>query len=510
MRNETKLLEVRIIRLAIYLLPFQTFACKQAGFGVIEPATIPIVILVILSFIKSGFQPLKAFSKKQSVYSIAIFLGLMIITTIFNFLIDNFYDYYKNLGVLFSLVFLLSIYYITSLSITSPVQSQKLCQDFLKVSLFVCLTVILEYLIYLSTGINYLRQIFNSIDAVLPYPTVYREYIGRYSYSNLSAILDRFQGILREPADVGIFAMPALAIIIQMLLLGILKKGKKFLAILSIILILWATMLTYSITNFFMMFVLLLYFTFTAKKVREILNKNIFKTFVSTFYVLSIFIVVALIMFIFRDTFPEIIADRLNNLYSFWESGKLLNPFQLTNSDIDISNLSVGTILNSYSTAIYALQNNPFVGLGLGNFVLGFQSAAPFQEGILGRLCRYDGYSMLSRLLVECGIVGTICFIWIFWSRANQIKDFFTRIILIENPLLRKHYLYLAKIGLAISVGAMSELGFLMLNRPSYWNVVFPLLFGICFKSNLSFFYFDRGKDINKIAVTKTDEARNY
>ena len=106
MRNETKLLEVRIIRLAIYLLPFQTFACKQAGFGVIEPATIPIVILVILSFIKSGFQPLKAFSKKQSVYSIAIFLGLMIITTIFNFLIDNFYDYYKNLGVLFSLVFL--------------------------------------------------------------------------------------------------------------------------------------------------------------------------------------------------------------------------------------------------------------------------------------------------------------------------------------------------------------------------------------------------------------------
>jgi hypothetical protein len=56
----------------------------------------------------------------------------------------------------------------------------------------------------------------------------------------------------------------------------------------------------------------------------------------------------------------------------------------------------------------------------------------------------------------------------------------------------------------------MSELGFLMLNRPSYWNIVFPLLFGICFKSNLSFFYFDRGKDINKIAVIKTDEARNY
>ncbi|CCI32214.1 membrane hypothetical protein [Microcystis sp. T1-4] len=104
---------------------------------------------------------------------------------------------------------------------------------------------------------------------------------------------------------------------------------------------------------------------------------------------------------------------------------------------------------------------------------------------------------MLSRLLVECGIVGTICFIWIFWSRANQIRDFFTRIILIENPLLRKHYLYLAKIGLAISVGAMSELGFLMLNRPSYWNVVFPLLFGICFKSNLSFFYFDQGERIS-------------
>ncbi|NCR71840.1 MAG: hypothetical protein GPI93_11890 [Microcystis aeruginosa LG13-12] len=503
-------MKIQLIRLSIYLLPFQVFGFAQGGFGTVEPAAIPLIILIILSFVQSGFQPLKAFGQKQQIYSILLFLILTIIGTIFSFLFDKYDSYYRSIGVLVSLIFLLLIYYVISATIKSPIESKQLCQDFLKVSIFICFTVILEYLIVLLTGVNSWRIILNSIGGGLPYPSIYAGYLDGYYSSVLLYDQDRFQGILREPADVGIYVIPALAIIIQALLLGILKKGKKFLAILSIILILWATMLTYSVTNFFMMFVLLLYFTFTAKKVREILNKNIFKTFVSTFYVLSIFIVVALIMFIFRDTFPEIIADRLNDLYSFWESGKLLNPFQLTNSDIDISNLSVGTILNSYSTAIYALQNNPFVGLGLGNFVLGFQSAAPFQEGILGILCRHDGYSMLSRLLVECGIVGTICFIWIFWSRANQIRDFFTRIILIENPLLRKHYLYLAKIGLAISVGAMSELGFLMLNRPSYWNVVFPLLFGICFKSNLSFFYFDRGKDINKIAVTKTDEARNY
>jgi hypothetical protein len=501
-------MKIQLIRLSIYLLPFQVFGFAQGGFGTVEPAAIPLIILIILSFVQSGFQPLKAFGQKQQIYSILLFLILTIIGTIFSFLFDKYDSYYRSIGVLVSLIFLLLIYYVISATIKSPIESKQLCKDFLKVSIFICFTVILEYLIVLLTGVNSWRIILNSIGGGLPYPSIYAGYLDGYYSSVLLYDQDRFQGILREPADVGIYVMPALAIIIQALLSGTLNKGKKLSAILIVIMMGWATVLSSSLTNYFAIAILFLYFMVISKKAQ--IKKHIFSTF---FKIFSIFVIITFttwMMFIFRNNFSEGIANRLNDLSAFWESSKLLNPSNLKDSDIGTGNLSVGVILNSYATAIYALQNSPFVGLGLGNFVWGFESAAPFQEGILGMLCRYDGYSMLSRLLVESGIVGTICFIWIFWSRANQIRDFFTRIILIENPRIRKHYLYLAKIGLAISVGAMSELGFLMLNRPSYWNIVFPLLFGICFKSNLSFFYFDRGKDINKIAVTKTDEARNY
>lgn len=280
------------------------------------------------------------------------------------------------------------------------------------------------------------------------------------------------------------------------------------------IIIVTSVTLTQSVTNIFALSLLIAYFIFINRKwrIRKFSKQSLIQlclTKVIPLFAIIFFLVI--VMFTYKEDinqFSPTIGSRLDELELFWSSGKFIDPFAL--KDSEITNISVGAILNSYSTAIYALQKNPLLGIGLGNFAHAFQEAAPLKAGILARLNQHDGYSMLSRLIVETGLAGLIIFIYIFGSRASQIRDFIAESKLTANPYLRNVYEHWAKLGVAISLGSMAELAFVMLNRPSYWNIVLPLLFGICFKSNFSFFYFDRGKDINKIAVIKTDEARNY
>jgi O-antigen ligase len=281
-----------------------------------------------------------------------------------------------------------------------------------------------------------------------------------------------------------------------------------------LIIIVTSVTLTQSVTNIFALSLLIAYFIFINRKwrIRKFSEQSLIQlclTKVIPLFAIIFFLVI--VIFTYKEDinqFSPTIGSRLDELELFWSSGKFIDPFAL--KDSEITNISVGAILNSYSTAIYALQKNPLLGIGLGNFAHAFQEAAPLKAGILVRLNQHDGYSMLSRLIVETGLAGLIIFIYIFGSRASQIRDFIAESKLTANPYLRNVYEHWAKLGVAISLGAMAELAFVMLNRPSYWNIVLPLLFGICFKSNFSFFYFDRGKDINKIAVIKTDEARNY
>ena len=308
--------------------------------------------------------------------------------------------------------------------------------------------------------------------------------------------------------------MPAFAIISQMLLSGYFKKNKRIFATISLIIIVTSVTLTQSVTNIFALSLLIAYFIFINRKwrIRKFSEQSLIQlclTKVIPLFAIIFFLVI--VIFTYKEDinqFSPTIGSRLDELELFWSSGKFIDPFAL--KDSEITNISVGAILNSYSTAIYALQKNPLLGIGLGNFAHAFQEAAPLKAGILARLNQHDGYSMLSRLIVETGLAGLIIFIYIFGSRASQIRDFIAESKLTANPYLRNVYEHWAKLGVAISLGSMAELAFVMLNRPSYWNIVLPLLFGICFKSNFSFFYFDRGKDINKIAVIKTDEARNY
>jgi hypothetical protein len=63
MRNKTKLLEIWLIRFSIYLLPFISLSFNEAGFGLIQPALVPILIVFILSVFWRGFQFKRALVK---------------------------------------------------------------------------------------------------------------------------------------------------------------------------------------------------------------------------------------------------------------------------------------------------------------------------------------------------------------------------------------------------------------------------------------------------------------
>jgi hypothetical protein len=345
--------------------------------------------------------------------------------------------------------------------------------------------VVLQFFIVSFTGRDYVAVTLASIARLLPYSV--RVAAAAQDYS-LSLGEGRYSGVLTEPGDLGIFAMPAFAIICQMLFLGYLKKNNRIFATISLIIIVTSVILTYSTTNIFALSLLVAYFIFINQKwrIRKFSRQSLMQlwlTKVIPFLAITFFFVI--VVFEYKkniDQFNPIIGSRINQLEFFWSSGKITDPFAL--KDSEITNISVGSILNSYSTAIYALQKNPLLGIGLGNFAYAFQEAAPLKAGILARLNQHDGYSMLFRLIVETGLAGLIIFIYIFGSRASQIRDLIAESKLTANPYLRNVYEHWAKLGVAISLGAMAELAFVMLNRPSYWNIVLPLLFGICFKSN--------------------------
>ena len=169
MRNETKLLEGWLIRLAIYLLPFVSLAFNEPGFGFIQPALVPILIVFILSIFLRGFQFKRAFGKSTYINLIIFFFSLIIISTFLSFITDNFYSTTKSLGVLISLLILFSVYYTVSWVTTNPATSKILAQDFVRVSVFICSLVVLQFFMVSFTGRDYVAGILASIARLLPY-----------------------------------------------------------------------------------------------------------------------------------------------------------------------------------------------------------------------------------------------------------------------------------------------------------------------------------------------------
>lgn len=451
----------KLIRLAIYLLPFTPFAFMQAGFGIIQPA-LPIIFLALTFFITlKGFKFKSVLGNSSSVEAIIIFFAIAIISTVLSFLTNQGFSLYKSVGVLVSLAVFISIYYSTSALNVSLHKSRIFFYDFLRVSFFISFLVIIEFAITKVLGKNYIYDFINDINRILPYSTP--KWID-FSFA------DRFKGILIEPSHVGLFTIPAFASLISIFFKN---KNHKFYSFLSIALLTFATFLSRSITNYFLLSLIAGFFLINQRIELKISNYK--KTAVITLIsLIFIAVFVLLIANQFQSHFHPIVQNRIKNI----------SNFMITQYYDNSTNLSVQVILNSYNATIYSLHKNLALGVGLGNIVQSYQTVV-LARGIDTRLNQHDGYSMLLRLLSEVGIAGTIAFLNIFWCRISQslklIEELKSNLII---SIDKKDFQKINNLVLMINSAAVASLLYALLNYPTYWNIVIPLLFGLCIKES--------------------------
>ncbi|MEB3215434.1 MAG: O-antigen ligase family protein [Nostocales cyanobacterium 94392] len=455
-------LQDKLIRLAIYLLPFTPFAFQNKGLGIIEPS-LPIILFVLALFGSQKYTINKlVLGNKKSANAVIFFLCIALISTFISVYFENFYSINKSIGVLISLLVFFSAYYTFSAVNVNPYKSGIFFNDFMNVSLFVASTVIIEFIIKKVLGQNYFYEIINSIHAFLPYSAP--------KWIDVS-ILDRYKGILKEPGDVGFFAIPAFTASISAFMID--KKNAY--TLFRIFFFTLSILLTNSTTNYFLLILIICFILINNNKNTK--NVKLFKKIIyGIFGLIFSTVVVILIITQFQSYFPLIIQDRIANLTNFFKTQYYDNT----------TNLSVQVILNSYNSAIYSLQKNPLFGVGLGNIAQSYEVVA-LARGIDTRLNQHDGYSMFLRLLTEVGVVGCVAFLYVFWSRLTQSLKF---IKYIHEYLIhfkdKNQCSELYKSVLMINSAGVSSLLYALVNRPTYWNLVIPLLFGLCSKASFT------------------------
>ena len=477
-----KRLEDQILNLTIYLLPLQAFSFFSAGYGLIQPGLISLLILLSLLLAQYGINTTKALGSKNSIVYILVFFLISVFATLLGFFSGNFYSYTKSLGVLGSLIIFFGTYYTVSYVNKDFFSSTKFAKKFFDVSVLVACSVILEWAIKLLTGNNYFFILIKLITNNLPY---------EHPIFADDSIDGRYKGILVEPGDVGFFTIPAF-VFATVNLLGETQKTNKTRKTIFLVVIVLANLLTKSTANLTLLLFLSLFLLFQLRQLKsKLFNKlNIIKI-VFKIIIPSLFMAALVIVFAvsFQDLLDPVIRDRVVSLTSFAETGNYDNS----------TNLSVQTILNGYNAALYALKNNLLFGMGLGNVAIAYDAVTLFKK-LDVRLNYHDAFSMLLRLLIEVGVAGTISFVSIFVVRIFQSqKTIFITDKLINNKLVPKSYSSLMNIGRATNVAAISSLLFALLNRPSFWNLIIPFLFGICFKKN--FINYRRNKLNNTLTV---------
>ncbi|PSB32744.1 O-antigen ligase family protein [Chlorogloea sp. CCALA 695] len=455
--------EDNLLRFAIYLLPFSAFALQQEGLGFIQlPLPIILFVLTLFVFLK-GIQGKLVLGNTSSVYTIVIFFSLALASTILSFLVDETYSLYKSIGVLVSLIILIAVYYTVSAVNRNPYKSHIFFNDYIKISIFASAMVIIEFGITTILHHNYLHEFLKSITAQIPYNTPL--------LADLASD-DRYRGIMVEPRELGSFTLPVFASIMSVVFIN---KNFRIYNYLILLLIIAANILTKSVTNYFLMIIIAGFFIIKRKSNsgKSLSIVNVFIIILSGAMIIASTIV---LLIQFQDYLDPIVQNRLKYLVEFAQTGYYDND----------SNLSVQVILNAYNSAIYSLQKNPLLGVGLGNISQSYESAA-LARGIETRLNQHDGYSMLFRLLTEVGILGTVGFLSIFWSRINQslkLVNWFGRYAFEATKSNRYNEVY--QEILKINSAALASLLYALLNQPTYWNLVVPLLFGLCFKINFA------------------------
>jgi hypothetical protein len=172
-----------------------------------------------------------------------------------------------------------------------------------------------------------------------------------------------------------------------------------------------------------------------------------------------------------------VVSTRLQGFTQFWTQAFSDN---VTSVDVDslTSNRSTQVVIKSFFTTAEALQRNPLLGVGLGNFSLPYETVG-FQLNIETDSNQNDGYLLLMRLLTEVGLLGTAFFVFSFWSRIPEGIKLFRWFNENSTHFISKHrevYKDIIPILLAACVAML----YAFLGQASYWYPIIPILFGIC------------------------------
>ena len=452
-----------LLRYIIYLQVFVSFSYQQDGLGIINIGIPLIIILGIERAFKKNVS-INVFGEKKSWIAIYLFFIIAVLSGLITIFTNPNAVLSRYIGVLLSLLFLFLTYYLTSLINHNYNKSFVFISDFLNVCLLHSAFVILEFIIVSISGQNYISLIVGYTLSFFRLPTA-------VSWGD-DSIVGRYKGILFEPGEVISFAIPAFTAFLALLFFD--KNTKKTYCISKLIVLSMSVLLTGSSTGIFLMLAILLFFLIVSNiKLR---NVGIMQIMLYIFVGGVAALLCAYLLFQYQDFLPLPIQERVISIGHYLESG-------VYDSE---TNISVMVYLNSLNSVLFTLKNNPIIGFGPGYFSIAHTSVIEtinlknFQG--LEYLNQHDGYSMLLRLIVEFGIVGTITFLSIFYLRLSQAFKLF---IFFQNQQYNKYSAMNNKAYKALLLttsAASASLLHCLINKPSYWNMLLPILFGLCFK----------------------------
>lgn len=114
---------------------------------------------------------------------------------------------------------------------------------------------------------------------------------------------------------------------------------------------------------------------------------------------------------------PPLVAVAAIIAFRFWKPAFFLVPlvlipaYYLANSLISGENYSWGTRVDAWAVILDVVKANPLLGLGFGNY---YWITPLFR--IRGYAIRFNSHNQYLDILAQTGLVGLICFLWIFFE----------------------------------------------------------------------------------------------
>ncbi|MBW4697550.1 MAG: hypothetical protein KME03_06580 [Aphanocapsa lilacina HA4352-LM1] len=478
-------LEERLLKAAILALPLRVLSFIQLGYGFFQPATLLMIVATSIHAARKivnpsmvNFRSHQTFGTRLATLSIPFFFVIAIASTVVGLLLGTGDNYLKATGILISLIIFFSTYYTVSNLNKKPGFAIDCFKSYVWVATFLCTATILEAIVDVATGRNWIQLFLGEILRSLPYPHT------EYSYWMQYQLGGRYKGLMTEPRDLGTFTLPALGAVVASLAI----TGRKLYStsLLRLMILVIGNLLTKSATTY--LFILGIFAFFLPLLINNIIfagrigGLSSYK--LEPRRILQFVLIFGILVFIvasFYSSLPIDIRERVEAIAAI-----IVYP----NGAKDLIsglNLSVTIYFLAVSATVYSLQQNWLLGVGLGAHSVSHDAVTTDVIFRLVDLNRSDAYSMGLRLLSEVGILGAVAFIAIFWLRIAQFKQHFSRMRkrLCVDEDASERLLELYQVGqkfFVIHTAVTVELAFILLNEPTYFNPLPPLLLGFCWK----------------------------